>query len=134
MTPDLTFSEAIATLPEMVRYWIMWMNVTVLAALVTFAAHRVAWRDAMVLLLANVPMVATMMWLYGQVGFVRLLGAPHLIFWTPLVIYFVIRMRSGGLPRPVMTAMLILTVTLSVSLVLDAADVARWVAGDRAPM
>jgi hypothetical protein len=134
MTSELPFDEAIATLPTTVRYWIMWMNVTTLSALVIFALNRPTWPAALILLLTNVAMVATMMWLYGQVGFVRLLGLPHLIFWTPLVVWFALRLRRGGLPRPALTAMLILTVTLSISLVFDTVDVVRWLLGERASM
>lgn len=134
MTSEIPFEDAIATLPEVVRYWIMWMNITTLSSLVIFAIHRATWRDAAVLLLVNVAMVSTMMWLYAQVGFVRLLGLPHLMFWVPLVIYLIMRMRRGGLPRMALTAMLVLCATLSISLVLDVIDVVRWLLGERASM
>lgn len=134
MTPEIPFEDAIATLPTTVRYWIMWMNVTTLAALVIFALNRATWSAALILLLTNVAMVTTMMWLYGQVGFVHLLGLPHLVFWTPLVAWFVVVLRRGGLPRHPLTAMVILTITLSISLVFDAVDVARWLLGERASM
>lgn len=110
------------------------MNLTTLSALVIFALNRATWSSAAILLVANVAMVTTMMWLYGQVGFVRLLGLPHLIFWIPLVAWFVFRLRRGGLPRMALTATLILTVTLSISLVFDAVDVARWLLGERASL
>lgn len=134
MAPEIPLEDAIATLPSAVRYWIMWMNITTLAALVIFALNRATWLSALVLLLVNVAMVITMTWLYGQVGFVRLLGLPHLIFWTPLVVWFAIQLRRGGLPRHAFIAMLVLTVTLSVSLVFDAMDVIQWILGNRASL
>ena len=134
MTPEIPLGEAIATLPTTVRYWIMWMNVTVLAALVIFALNRPTRMTALVLLVANVAMVAFMTWLYNRVGLVRLLGLPHLIFWTPLVVWFVLQLRRGDLPRQPMTAMVILTITLSISLIFDAVDVARWLLGERSSM
>ena len=30
---------------------------------------------------------ASISWLYEQVGYVRLLGLPHLIFWTPVFVW-----------------------------------------------
>ena len=134
MTPEIPLGEAIATLPTTVRYWIMWMNVTMLAALVIFALNRPTRMTALVLLLTNVAMIAFMTWLYNRVGLVRLLGLPHLIFWTPLVVWFVLQLRRGGLPRQPMTAMVILTITLSISLIFDAVDVARWLLGERSSM
>ena len=134
MTEDITLQEAIATSPAWVRAWITWMNIAVIGSFVAFAIWRKTWIDAAVLLVVSVAMVVTMMMLYANVGFVRLLGLPHLIWWTPLVAYFVWRLRKADLPRVPRVAMMVLAATLTVSLAFDAVDVIRWLMGERGSM
>ena len=134
MTEDISLQDAIATLPAWVRIWITWMNIAVVSALAIFVIWRRTWLDAAVLLIVNIAMIVTMLTLYAEVGFVRLLGLPHLIWWMPLVGYFVWRIRKADLPQPPRVAMMALAATLTVSLAFDAVDVVRWLMGERASM
>lgn len=132
--PELTLDQAIATSPAWVQTWVMWIQIVLFASLATFLIWRATWKDAAILVVANIAMFATMIWLYSQVGFVRLLGLPHIIFWVPLVVYFVMRLRSGVMPTIPRIATLFLLSTLVISLAFDFADVARWLMGERASM
>jgi hypothetical protein len=37
-------------------------------------------------------------WLYDRMGYVKLLGLPHIVVWTPLAIYLVVLLRRDDLP------------------------------------
>jgi len=85
-----------------------------------------------VLLAVTAAMVAAMMALYAAVGFVRLLGLPHLVFWTPLVVWLVVRLRAETPPpTPQRQALWLLVGSYVVSLGFDLADVIRYALGER---
>ena len=66
-------------------------------------------------------------------GFSRLLGLGHLP-WIPLVWFLATRSVDFPPDTPFAAWMWAVIVFNSVSLVLDAANVVRWIAGDRAEM
>lgn len=126
----MSFSEALATQPDWIRLWVLWMNVAVVGGAVALAIGRETRRDALVVVGLNALMVPTMYWLHAEVGYVRLLGLPHLIFWTPLVVWLVRRLRQG-VPAPYRQVMAVLAATLAVSLAFDVTDVIRYALGER---
>ncbi len=71
-----------------------------------------------------------MTWLTGRFGFTRILGLGH-IFWIPLLAFLLARV--GHIPGNDAYGIWIwsLIVLNSVSLVIDAVDVFRYIAGDR---
>lgn len=70
--------------------------------------------------------------IFSAKGFVRLLGLGH-VAWIPLVVWLWSRLESGS-PEGLFSYWLICTVVLnSVSLVIDVADVIRYIKGERAP-
>ncbi len=72
-------------------------------------------------------------WLYEKLGYVKLLGLPHVLFYTPVVIYFVSRLRSGLLPKYAAWVMSASLIIILISLAFDYTDVARYVLGERTP-
>ncbi len=76
--------------------------------------------------------VAVMAVIHARLGFVRLLGIGH-GFWIPMLIWF-----AADLPDRTATPLLhdwVMTVIVfnAVSLLIDAIDVGRYVAGERRP-
>ncbi len=134
MAEDITLQQAIATMPGWVRLWVTWLNIVTIGSFATFVIWKKTWRDALVLLVVTAAMIFTMMTLYAEVGFVKLLGLPHLIWWIPLVGYFIWRIRSADLPKIPRLVMMVLAATLTVSLVFDAIDVISWLTGNRGSM
>ncbi len=131
----MSLNEAIQTLPGWVGVWLLWLNVAVIGSFVVLLFSRRTWRDAAAILAANALMVPSMQWLYGQVGFVRLLGLPHVVFWTPLVIWLVWRLRTDReISAPFRQVMWVLVASLCVSLAFDVVDVARYLAGETGSM
>jgi len=73
-----------------------------------------------------------MTYIFSRHGFVRLLGLGHLIFWPPLLAYFLWVFQLGapiGLFRIWLLAVFLLN---GLSLLIDFLDVIRYLRGDRA--
>lgn len=130
----MSFGDAIAQWPDHLLLWIMWLLTVMVAAPLVLLAFREARRAGIVLLATNLLLAVVMHFFYQQVGFVRLLGLPHIVIWTPLLIYGVLRLRRGGLRDFPRGALLVFCLTLTISLVFDYIDVARYLLGETAPM
>ncbi len=71
-------------------------------------------------------------WIHAKLGFVRLLGIGH-IFWIPLVIWLALRAGTIGLDSTFGIWLASLVLINTVSLVIDAIDVIRFLSGERSP-
>lgn len=113
--------------PLWLQAWVGWMMVLNTACLLFLRQ-----RTAKIVLVAWIGNILTMAVLYEVVGYVRLLGLSHVIWWTPLVIYL---WRQRG-QFPTQTAfgvwVRVLLLTNAASLVIDYIDVARYLMGDGA--
>lgn len=130
----MTFEEAVAThAPAWVGIWldILFFSAIVLPlSLVIWKATRLT---ALFVFIAAVFNVVGVMTLYQQLGYVRLLGLPHIIAWTPLAIHLWFKMKSpdvSAMPR-VITG--IAFTTIMISLAFDYVDLIRYIAGERTP-
>ena len=127
----MTFGQAIDLLPLWVR---IWLYVFVFGALVlplVLLAWRQSRKAALVTLVADGLAAVGVMWLFGRLGYVKLLGLPHIIFWTPLVWFLWREIKRDDMPdwpRRILWAVLAVFV---VSLAFDYVDVARYVLGER---
>lgn len=121
--PDMM--SLIAQEPLWLKSWVYWMifinSISIFFAFTRNEAHWVltAW-------LAN---LLTMPMLFDAVGYVRLLGLPHIVFWTPLVIYLWMKRRSFSSTWAGRYLWVVMA-TNGASLVIDYIDVARYLAGD----
>ena len=130
----MTFQEALATQEAWIRIWVLWMGGAILVALVVLAFSKTTRGDALIILLTNLGVFGAMELLYQQVGFVRLLGLVHVVFWTPLALYLWWRLKNAEISSPYRQVMWVLLVTILVSLAFDYADVVRYALGERASM
>jgi len=130
----MSFSEAVATMPDAIRLWVLWLTIVMVVAPVALMVDRTARREGLVVLVSTVAVMVSMQALHAAVGFVRLLGLPHVIVWTPLAVWLVRRLRVAPLSRPAQATIGVFLASILFSLVFDFADVARYLAGDRAPM
>ena len=130
----MTLNEAIATQPMAIRIWIGWLMIVMVSGTAILLAWKDTRKDGLVAAAATLANILMMRWLYEQVGYVRLLGLPHILAWTPLAAYLFLRLKQGGMPvipRRFATAFLI---SITISLGFDYVDVARWLLGERAPL
>jgi hypothetical protein len=78
----------VAKQPQWVQYWMDIMVVVLGVFAAPFSFVRVEARWILAGFLAG---AGTLMALYSQIGYSRLLGLAHVIFWTPVLIYLVRR-------------------------------------------
>ncbi|MGF1620349.1 MAG: hypothetical protein ACFCUR_07020 [Rhodomicrobiaceae bacterium] len=130
----MTFEEALAQQPQWVQIWVNVMAVILVGSFITLLFSRATRRDALIILLVNIPNVLLLQWMYAQLGYVRLLGLPHLIFWTPLAVYLAQRLRDPAIVAPFRQVIWLLLAMMLISLAFDYTDVARYLLGERAPL
>lgn len=145
----MTFEEHLALQPALVQNWVQWMGLINALALAFFAAgvlrgayerlrkdmpFTLYYWDSMVMLVAALISGIFMDWLFDQYGYTRILGLAHVVFWTPAVAFLIWRLKSGAVAlRSVFGLYLVVLVaTNSASLIIDAIDVIRYLAGDTA--
>lgn len=130
----MTFEEAIAAQPA----WIgIWLNVLLVGAFILPLALLI-WRQSrlagiLVVAASVVGGVATT-WLFEQMGYVKLLGLPHILVWTPAAIYLFALIRREDMPLWPRRIMIVVLATITISLIFDYTDVARYALGERAPL
>ncbi len=122
----IKFNKGMLKLP---LHWQLWLAVLVAANLVVpfFYLQRL---EAQVVLGTILASMALMTLLTARFGFTRILGLGH-ILWVPMLVFLLARL--GDIPVGDAYGIWIraLIVLNSVSLVIDAADVIRYLAGDR---
>lgn len=130
----MTLQEAIAQGPAWIGIWlnIMLVGIFVLPVVLLFwRASRIA---GIATLIASVVGVIAVGWMYDQLGWVRLLGLPHVILYTPVAIYLWQRLRDPDLPVWPWRVMLLVFATILITLAFDYVDVIRYLLGDSAPL
>lgn len=120
------------TLLLMKKPWVVWVGMLLTANMVapfffikTLEAQAVL---ASVMVGAMIQMV-----IFGNKGFVRLLGVGHVV-WIPLVLWLATRWDAGMLETPFEIWVCAVMVLNSLSLIIDAVDVARYIRGERTPI
>lgn len=130
----MSLSEAITTQALWIQIWvgvIAVLNIATLAALLFGSDTR---RDGITVGIAFIANYLLMNWLYGQFGYVRLLGLSHILIWIPLTAYLVLALKGTtltGIARRITQAFVL---CMCISLVFDITDVTRWLMGDQASM
>lgn len=133
MPPSLL--DAIATEPLWLQAWIAVLGVTNLLAVVFVAGREEGrWRvrpEPVAILAAFVAAGLLMEWMYARVGYVRLLGLAHLVFWGPVWAWLLLaRRRALGTRSGLGRYVHLYLVVAGVSLAIDAEDVVRYALGD----
>jgi len=130
----MTLPEAIELQPAWVGLWLNWL----FFGAFILPLSLLIWRQSR---LAGVATVAVSLigaggvfWLFGQLGYVKLLGLPHILVWTPLAVWLWHQMRRSGMPVWPRRIILVILATIVISLVFDYADLVRYLLGERAPL
>jgi len=124
----------VAKLPQWVQIWINILVPVLLIGTVVLFFNAATRKLAVVCLVLLVLGGATVIFLHSQMGMVRLLGLGHIIFWLPLLIIMVKRLRTHSLTGVFRFAMIVIAVTLTATLAFDIVDVVRWIIGERGPI
>lgn len=133
MPADL--GAAIALQPAWLQTWVMVLVIVNLAAALFLVARRdgkfSVRVEALAILVSFFAAGAAMGWLYEQLGYVRLLGLPHLVFWLPVYAWLVVKFRRNEFTPPFKHYLLLYFLVAGISLVLDFVDVFRYLLGER---
>ena len=109
------------------RIWNVWL-VGVNLMCLYFIGHV----EAQVVLGTTLLSVVGQAMIYSRMGFTRALGIGHLL-WVPMFAWLATRLDSIAAHPELQLWVAVLAVTNAVSFVIDAADVARFFKGERAP-
>ena len=119
--------EGIMSMPLVWKLWVFWM-MTVNTASIVFCWKNI---EARFILGVWIPNGIMMSFLAEQVGYVRLLGVSHIIWWTPLVAYLIMRRKHLEVGTIYGKWVYTVLITNAASLVVDYIDVIRYLAGER---
>ena len=132
-TTPADLNAAIAMQSAWLQAWVMVLVVVNLAAALFLVVRRdgkFSLRvEALAILVSFFAAGAFMGWLYDQVGYVRLLGLPHLLFWMPVYVWLVIKFRRNEFTPPFKQYLILYFLIAGASLVLDLIDVLRYLLG-----
>jgi len=118
--------------------WVgIWLNFLLAGAFVApflLLIWKSSRKAGIVTLLSSVISAFCVQYIFNAMGYVKLLGLPHLVFWIPTVVFLTAQQSRGDMtiwPRRIIW--LIMTV-ICISLAFDIIDVVRWVLGERVPL
>lgn len=137
MDPEIpkTLGEAMAAEPLWLRTWIQVLVAAHLGSLLFVAGREQGrWKvrtEPIAILSVFLAAGLAMGRLYEEIGYVRLLGIAHLVFWTPVYAWVLFARRERHPLRTPFGAYLhFYLVIAGISLAIDAIDVARYMMGD----
>lgn len=129
-----TLGAAIGTEPMWLQAWVMTMVlVHLLALLFVVGREQQQWRfrvEPLAILLSFVVAAVIMSWMYQRVGYVRLLGLAHLVAWGPVYAWILLSRQHFPLATLYGKYIHLYLLVAGLSLVVDAVDVIRYLAGD----
>ena len=113
----------VAALPQWVQYWMFWMLAVLGSGSLVFSFFG---SEARWLLLAFFLSIVAAMGLGMTIGWNKLWGVTHLVFWTPVVVLFI--RRRGQIDKKSVYGVWFVAAlaTMIVSLVFDAKDVVEY--------
>ena len=126
MNAFIKLNRGMLKMPIPSRIWLMLLVTANMVAPLFFVQHV----EARVVLVTIVASMLLMTWLTARFGFTRILGLGH-IFWIPMLAFLFIRLGEIPASEPLgiwIRALFLLNVA---SLVIDTADVTRYIGGDR---
>jgi hypothetical protein len=129
----MTFEELIALQPQWVQ---IWLNVLLVGAFI-LPLVLLIWKQSRIA--AVITVIASglagfgVIQMFERMGYVKLLGLPHIILWTPLAWYLYRQIGREDMPQWPRRIMIVVMATILISLAFDYVDVARWLLGERTP-
>lgn len=116
----------IFALPIGWRLWVFWL-MAINSVCFLFLRQAVA----RVIAVAWMGNVITMMSMYWILGYVRLLGLSHVLWWTPLFLWLIPKIRREPPGGNLGLWLKLLVISDLASLAIDYIDVIRYALGDR---
>ena len=130
----MTLSQALATQPLWVQYWNYFMVFCIVLVPLSLLIWKQSRLAAVIIIAASLLAGVGVFRIFGALGYVKLLGLPHIIVWTPLVWFLFLQIRRDDMPVWPRRIMLVVLAVFMVSLMFDYVDVLRYVLGERTAM
>ena len=130
----MTLSQALATQPLWVQYWNYFMVFCIVLVPLSLLIWKQSRLAAVIIVAASLLAGVGVFRIFGALGYVKLLGLPHIIVWTPLVWFLLQQIKRNDMPVWPRRIMLVVLAVFVVSLMFDYVDVVRYVLGERAAM
>ena len=125
----MTMEEAVAFQPLWVQRWLIVLTVATVALPVLLIIHRKTRLAGVVVLLSSIAGGFGVQALFNNLGYVRLLSLPHVILWTPVLVYLVVALRRPDLAKWARYAGVLLAAVLATSLIFDWWNIILYFAG-----
>jgi hypothetical protein len=129
-----TLAEAILTEPFWLQAWVMLLVIAQLGAvLFVVGKDNGNWflrKECLAIIPGFIVAAIVMDWMYGQYGYVRLLGLAHLVAWSGPFVWIFLRRKLIGIESVYGKYILFYLVVSGTSLLIDAVDVIRFMVGD----
>jgi len=114
-----------------------WLNILLFGAFI-LPVSLLIWKEtritAIITVAASVLGGIATQWLFDQMGYVKLLGLPHIIVWTPLAYYLYKQITKSDMPVWPKRIMMFTLATILISLAFDYVDVLRYLLGETTPL
>jgi hypothetical protein len=94
----ISLTEAIATQPQWIQIWLNWLGPVTFFLPLTLFIWRETRGATIFLIIAALLNLSGILLLNSLTGYTRLLGLPHVLFWTPAAFHIFIVLRRG-VPR-----------------------------------
>jgi hypothetical protein len=130
----VTLSEALAMQPLWVQYWNYFMVFCIVVLPVSLLIWRQSRFSAVIIVAASLLAGFGVFRIFDSWGYVKLLGLPHIVVWTPLVWYLLRQIKRNDMPVWPRRILVAITAVFVVSLLFDFVDVARYLLGERAAL
>ncbi|MCL6283813.1 hypothetical protein M3P21_09760 [Ruegeria sp. 2012CJ41-6] len=115
----------------------IWLNVLLVGAFV-LPCVLLIWRQSRiagaVTLGCSVLAAIGVIGIFSQLGYVRLMGLGHILFWTPIAVYLFRQQARLGMPTVPIWIMRAILLVITISLIFDYVDLVRYILGDRTPL
>jgi len=129
----MTLEEAMALQPEWVMMWVYVLVAGAFVAPVVLLIWKASRKAGIITLVASLLAGFGVQMIFEAMGYVKLLGLPHLILWVPIVVFLMAQQARGDMPNWPRRIIWFITAIICISLVFDFIDVVRWILGERAP-
>ena len=127
----MTLQQAITLQPLWIQYWLYVLVFAIVVLPLTLLIWRQTRITGIIIIVASVLAGLGVSYIYGQLGYVKLLGLAHIVLWTPLSYYLYTQVKRPDMPQWPRRIMLAILAVFIVSLVFDYVDAVRYVLGER---
>ncbi len=125
----MTLSQAIGLQSTWVQYWLYVLIFSIVVLPLTLLIWRQTRISAIITIAASFLAGFGVSRIYDQLGYVKLLGLPHIVLWTPLAYYLFRQIKREDVTEWPRRIMMLVLAAFVLSLVFDYVDVLRYVLG-----